>query len=241
MIVDKIQNEKNHALEILRRNEEPWGWHGAAGAIRKQRRIDFLTAGLPNPAIQDILEIGCGTGIFTCELQSVCANLSAVDISKDLIEIAKSRVDEKKVKFTVGDAHYLPLQDETMDLILGCSVLHHLDWEAAVSEFWRVLRPGGSIRFSEPNLMNPQIFLQKNWPWLKKKMGDSLDEYAFTSREIRSKLHKANFKNIVAEPFEFLHPATPASLIPLLKKFENLFEKTPLKTFAGSIKIKATK
>jgi hypothetical protein len=68
--------------------------------------------------------------------------------------------------------------------------------------------------------MNPQIFIQKSWSYLKKKMGDSPDEYAFTKGQIVSFLEQAAFKSIHVEPYEFLHPSTYVGIIPLMFKVE---------------------
>ena len=139
------------------------------------------------------------------------------------------------------DAHHLDLADASVDLVVGCSVLHHLDWAQALRECHRVLRPGGTIRFSEPNLLNPQIFLQKNWPWLKRRMGDSPDEYAFTSSRIARDAERAGLVDVVAEPYEFLHPSIPEAVIDRVIRVEHWIERTPLRNIAGSIRITATR
>ena len=51
--------------------------------------------------------------------------------------------------------------------------------EEALRDIYRVLKPGGTIYFTEPNMLNPQIAMQKNIPWIKRKLGDSPDETAF--------------------------------------------------------------
>jgi hypothetical protein len=46
------------------------------------------------------------------------------------------------------------------------------------------LKSGGTIYFTEPNMLNPQIAIQKNVSWVKRKLGDSPDETAFLSLAI---------------------------------------------------------
>lgn len=241
MITNRLENEKRHALEILKRSEAPWGWGGAAGEIRKKRRIDFLCGEGGYSRDISVLEIGCGTGLFTCEIAKHFQNLWAVDISQDLINVAKDRLARLSATFAVCDAHQLPFENNKFDLILGCSVLHHLNWNAALVEFSRVLKPGGSLRFCEPNLANPQIYLQKNWPWLKRRMGDSPDEYAFTSNQIKESLVAARFSDIEVSPFEFLHPSSPKLMIKSILVLEEILEKTIIQKIAGSLKISARK
>ena len=60
-----------------------------------------------------------------------------------------------------------------VDSVVGSSVLHHLEVDAALKEIWRVLKPGGLVFFTEPNMMNPQIAVQENVPAIKERLGDS--------------------------------------------------------------------
>jgi hypothetical protein len=104
------------------------------------------------------------------------------------------------------------------------------------------LKPGGRIAFTEPNMLNPQIALQKNIPWLKRKLGDSPDETAFFSWKIKKFLTSAGFINVQATPFDFLHPAIPPKLINPVLGISKIAEKTPLlKAIAGSLFIQAVK
>jgi predicted SAM-dependent methyltransferase len=137
------------------------------------------------------------------------------------------------------DAHHPHFMPSTFDAVVGVSILHHLEWETALKAYFEILKPGGTMRFSEPNLLNPQIFLQKNIPILKRWAGDSPDEYAFTKWQIEECLNQAGFKSIMVTPVEFLHPATPSRLIPLISRLEKILESTPLRHIGGSLLIEA--
>lgn len=231
----RLEREREHARRILDSDESNWGWSTPAGRIRKKRREDFLATG--GSADMVVLEIGCGSGTFTGGLVQAFPRLIAIDVADLLLDEARRRFP--RADFRKMDAHHLEFDDASVDLILGCSVLHHLDWALALRDFHRVLRPGGSIRFSEPNLANPQIFLQKNWPWLKRRMGDSPDEYAFTAPRIRRDLEAAGFVDVVAQPYEFLHPAVPSAAIDRVIAVERLLERSPVRAIAGSLRIEA--
>ncbi len=237
---ERLARESAHGAAILDRNESNWGWHTPAGQIRKRRRAAFLAQPLPiGGAAPRVLEVGCGTGTFTGELSTTFSDLTCIDISEPLLSEAARKFPA--VRFERQDVHQTTFADARFDLVVGSSVLHHLEWDVALREMARILRPGGRLRFSEPNLLNPQIFLQKNWGWLKRHMGDSPDEYAFTPGQIRESLQEAGFGSIDVRPFEFLHPSTPAPLIGCVFVVERLLEASPLVYFAGSMKITAVR
>jgi ubiquinone/menaquinone biosynthesis C-methylase UbiE len=235
---ERLERERKHGLEILKTRESNWGWNTAAGRIRWQRRLDFLQA-LDLERTAEVLEIGAGTGTFTEGLNAAFPNLTAIDISADLLEAARKKVPNSRL--LCMDAHKLEFPAGSFDAVVGCSVLHHLNWSAALKEFFRVLKPGGVIRFSEPNLLNPQIFLQKSIPLLKRLAGDSPDEYAFTAASIVKDLGEAGFFEVNAEAYEFLHPSVPRSLIPAVTKLESALMRTPLRHIGGSLLIRARK
>jgi len=112
----------------------------------------------------------------------------------------------------------------------------------ALKECYRVLKPGKALVFAEPNMLNPQIALQKNIPFIKKMLGDSPDETAFIRWRLKKVLHNIGFKEIKIFPYDFLHPATPKALIQIIKSIGFAVEKLPVfKEIAGSLIIYAKK
>ncbi len=98
------------------------------------------------------LEIGCGTGFFTLNLQQagVMRAAAVTDISPGMVEVAKrnARGLGFEVDGRVADAERIPYDDEEFDLVIGHAVLHHIpDVERALSEALRVLKPGGRFVF----------------------------------------------------------------------------------------------
>jgi len=103
---------------------------------------------------KQVLDLGCGSGANTALLALRGAAVSALDLSPDLIELARVRLAQNDiagdVRFIVGSAHAIDLPDESMDVVFGMAVLHHLDLAQASAETWRVLKPGGRAIFQEP-------------------------------------------------------------------------------------------
>ena len=125
---------------------------------------------------------------------------------------------------------------------MGSSVLHHLEIKEALHEIYRVLKSGGTIYFTEPNMLNPQIAIQKNIPWIKRKLGDSPDETAFFRWPLQRSLERTGFRDVRIDPFDFLHPKTPPSIVNRLNALGRFFERMPVASeFAGSLYIRAIK
>jgi ubiquinone/menaquinone biosynthesis C-methylase UbiE len=237
----RIQNEIEHGKYLAHEGAgEVWNWESPAGKLRWQRRVKMLTTSI-KPTDQ-ILELGCGTGYFTKEIVSTGAFVTAIDISPELLNIAKMEITASNVSFLLDNAYDLSFKENSFDQIVGSSVLHHLEIKKAIGEMFRVLKPGGRILFTEPNMMNPQIAMQKNIPALKRKLGDSPDETAFFRWTLKKLLLNTGFIAISIEPFDFLHPAITPSLIPLISGIGSMVEKIPvLKEIAGSLYITAQK
>ena len=177
-MTNRITKEIQHGRFLAKHGAgEIWNWESPAGRQRWKRRVQMLSSHL-RPGMT-ILEIGCGTGYFTRELTRHGADIVAIDVSPDLLEIAKAKYSAPNVRYEIQNACALTYADAMFDSVVGSSILHHLEIEEALREIYRVLKPGGTIYFTEPNMLNPQIAMQKNIPWIKRRLGDSPDETAF--------------------------------------------------------------
>jgi SAM-dependent methyltransferase len=241
MVDQRLQNEIEHGKFLASHNSgEIWNWETPAGKIRWDRRVGMLTNSIKSG--MKVLEIGCGTGFFTKEIVKIPVQLTAIDISPELIAVARKNILNSNVEFIIDNAYQMTFDDQTFNSVIGSSVLHHLDVDSALKEIYRVLKPGGHIAFTEPNMLNPQIALQKNIPALKKALGDSPDESAFFIWSIRKKLKKIGFIGIDIIPFDFLHPRIPKRMIKTILFFTDFAEKIPLlRQISGSVYIKAIK
>ena len=217
-----------------------WNWEGPAGKLRWARRVKMLSSHL-RPGMT-VLELGCGTGYFTQELARSGADVVAIDVSPELLEIARSNCSAPNIRYQIENAYALSYPEAVFDSVVGSSVLHHLEIAAALRNIYRVLKPGGTIYFTEPNMLNPQIAIQKNVPLIKQKLGDSPDETAFFRWPLRRLLKQTGYRDVRIDPFDFLHPKTPVPLINRVNALGRFLENVPvISEFAGSLYIRAVK
>jgi SAM-dependent methyltransferase len=98
----------------------------------------------------EALEIGSGSGAMAAELLRRFPQLRmvATDYDTDMVATAHRSLAPFGDRATAQrvDATALPFDDHRFDLVLSFAMLHHVvDWELAVAEAVRVLRPGGHL------------------------------------------------------------------------------------------------
>lgn len=91
-----------------------------------------------------LLDMGCGSGAFCRMAAAAGAAVSGIDISPELISIARRRVPDGD--FRVADMGSLPYEDDRFDLVVGINSFHQADCALrAGQEAARVARPGGRV------------------------------------------------------------------------------------------------
>ena len=123
---------------------------------------DLFTSLLPDKA-QTLLDVGCGTGLYWPILARYGEEISGIDSSKSMIDEANRLVKAKgfdHITASVQNSGDLQFPDGTFDVVICVDALHHIpQLRRAVSEFHRVLKPGGRFLAVEPNMFNPLMFL----------------------------------------------------------------------------------
>ena len=107
------------------------------------------------------LEIGCGTGHWTEYFATKGFEITATDISEEMLNVAKSK-NIPGVHFIKANAENLPFENNSFDSVFAITVLEFVDdQEKAFDEIYRVLRPGGYFLAGVLNL-NSEIGQNKS-------------------------------------------------------------------------------
>ena len=108
---------------------------------------------LVSPADKDVVDVGCGGGGLVRALTDLGARVTGVEISESQLATAIEQDDGGGARYLVGRAERLPLNDETVDVVVFMRSFHHVpreDLDAALVEARRVIRPGGAVYVAEP-------------------------------------------------------------------------------------------
>lgn len=238
---NRHQNEIEHGKFLAEQGaEDIWGWGSPAGQHRAARRGAVIREGAECGKGDRVLEIGCGTGLFTEMVAQSNAHVLAVDISEELLIIARKRgLAPEQVDFVCKGFEQCDV-DGPFDAVVGSSILHHLEFDMTFPKIFELLKPGGVMSFAEPNLLNPQILVIKKVKWIGRMLGESPDETAFVRWKLKRQLEEIGFTDVEITPFDWLHPVVPKFLITPVKALGKIVEMIPgVREFSGSLHIKA--
>lgn len=222
-----------------------WGSTTLAGIKRLQRRGHLVAQKLARFKDPMVLELGCGTGAFSKFVldELPLLRLTSCDISPKSVQIAADRyASYKYASFEIADATSMDYDAGTFDAVIGNSILHYLPIEISLQECFRALKPCGIIWFSEPNMMNPQVAIEKNVGFIGRLLGNTEGETAFFRWSLTQMLRKVGFQDVSVQCYDFLHPIVPGPLIGIFDSLGRLFERIPfLREISGSLLVYACK
>lgn len=124
---------------------------------RSLNRMETVTLLRHQPAYahKDVLDIGVGTGRTSVYLASLASHYEGIDYSPVMLRVMHSTLPE--ISARLADMRHLAgFADASFDFIFApnnvLDAVGHDDRLLTLSEFWRVLRPGGTLAFSSHNL-----------------------------------------------------------------------------------------
>jgi demethylmenaquinone methyltransferase/2-methoxy-6-polyprenyl-1,4-benzoquinol methylase len=145
-----------------------------------------------------VLDVAAGTGVSTVELARTGATCLATDFSLGMLRTGRSRLVGKlgrsPVPFVAADALHLPLPDASVDaVVISFGLRNTVDVDAALAEFARVTRPGGTLvvcEFSRPTF-GPfrrvyTDYLMAGLPRVARAVSSNPDAYVYLAESIRA-------------------------------------------------------
>ncbi len=162
-VATRVQRGTNaHAEEIgaffdaeSARYDAAYDARGSRGRLLRARlacTLDLVGDG-PGTA----LDVGMGAGRLLADLHSRSWTVSGIDISDEMVELARRRLPERRDSLVQADCGLLPFDDSGFDVVVATGVLEYAtDLPQALSELARVVRPGGRVVVSFPAFTSPR-------------------------------------------------------------------------------------
>ena len=120
--------------------------------IRQQRILEML-----GPHAGKLLDAGCGPAFIAAELMANGCEYWGMDASPRMLELAARHLPPvAAAQLAIGDVQHVPYGDGSFDTALCIGVIERTpDDQAVLRELLRVLKPGGTLLVSYPNLLSP--------------------------------------------------------------------------------------
>ena len=145
----------------------------------------------------EVLEFGCGTGSTAITHAPYVKHIQAIDISSKMIEIAQGKADANNVEnvtFKRSTIDEFSVSDQTLDAVLGLSILHLLDnKEEVIAKVHKMLKPGGIFVTSTACIGDTMKFFKVIAP-IGKFFGLMPLVKVFTTKELEDCLTDAGFE-----------------------------------------------
>lgn len=163
-------------------------WDGKMSAKFKQKIIE--TAQVKDGDV--VLDVGCGIGTLIKGLKQKAANVKAygIDISPQMIEECKKRYLD--INFAVSSGEQLNFEDNSVDLVTICCVLHHLhNPHNFFKEIYRILKPNGVLIINDINL---PVVIRQLFNWIFSPLYNAGDNKIFSHRKLKKLTQKHGFE-----------------------------------------------
>jgi SAM-dependent methyltransferase len=168
-------------------------------SLKKKEKIDLLLRSLRDLQGKRCLEVGCARGTVSHFLRSAGGSWVHADTDRSNVGAAITLIKDGVLQIPPD---VLPFPDATFDVIVSLDYLEHVqDDQSALSELWRVLKPGGRLLISTPTT-GPRFLLNK----IKPLIGLTLDKYGhvregYDLEQLNSRLRQQGYSILASSTY----------------------------------------
>ncbi len=138
-----------HRATIVEQFTAQAAGYAQAEPIRNEQALGLLLDACAPSDADRVLDVACGTGVVTCALAGLAAEVTGIDVTPAMIEHARELALERgltNLVWRVAAIPPLPFEDGSFDLVVSRYAFHHfVDPPPVLREMARVCRPGGRI------------------------------------------------------------------------------------------------
>jgi SAM-dependent methyltransferase len=181
---------------------------------------------------RSVIDMGCGDGFYTIRFwdKGRPRAMTGVDGAAEAIAVARANKKDRPITFEVADAHAVPYPDNSFDLALVQSILHHDDQPADIIR--EALRLAPEILIHEPNGNNLGLKIIERTSLYHREH----NEKSYSSRQMARWIREAGGEVVYQRFAGFVPMFCPAWLARLMKMVEPVVETVPgLNALAGSV------
>ena len=164
MISDE-QGVKGRLFDEWPKKYDRW-FETPIGALVKKYENELLLDLLEPRPQELILDVGCGTGVFTLNILGLGTRVIGLDISQPMLLRAGQKAGKYPFRAVAGDMGFLPFADQCFDRVVSMTALEFIaDGQAAVEDMFRVAKKGAVVVATTLNSLSP-------WADRRKKAAD---------------------------------------------------------------------
>ncbi len=162
-------------------------------------------------AHETVLDVASGTGDFAVAASRLKpTSIIGFDLSEKMLEVGRAKVQKLRlaslISFVKGDSEQMPFSDNQFDAItVGFGVRNFENLQQGLSEFFRVLKPGGTaviLEFSKPRYFPMKqvyyFYFLKILPWIGRIVSKDLSAYSYLPESVLAFPDGQDFINILS-------------------------------------------
>ena len=170
----------------------------ACSSVATRIRMKYIMRYFANKSYTNVLECGCGEGVFINFFSKISFRLISFDLSTSIIKKLKKRFPDNELH--VCDLTNMPYVDKCFDLVFAIDVIEHTNQsEIALAEINRVIKDNGLLALSVPSI---------KWDYILTLIRGGRSDFGhydqYKKEEILALLRKTGFEIIYFEEMQEL-------------------------------------